>query len=104
MLSDDETTIERIDTLACTDTRLDPENAATQEAAKEKFREVFARLPQREREIAVLLYVKNMTLAEIGKILGVSESRVCQIHTQMKRQLRDALDGDAAMLESVAVA
>ncbi|MBJ7519900.1 MAG: FliA/WhiG family RNA polymerase sigma factor [Solirubrobacteraceae bacterium] len=104
VLSDDETTIERIDTLACQDTRLDPENAATQEAAKERFREVFARLPQREREIAVLLYVKNMTLAEIGKILGVSESRVCQIHTQMKRQLREALDGDAAMLESVAVA
>ena len=37
----------------------------------------------------MLLYVKNLTLREIGEILGVSESRVCQIHSQLKRKLRD---------------
>ena len=80
VLSDDETTIERIDTIASKDETVDPLHAAAKEEAKDKFRAAFARLPQREREVAVLLYVKNMTLAEIGEILGVSESRVCQIH------------------------
>ena len=102
VLSDDETTIERIDTLASTDTRVDPEHAAGTEEAKRKFREVFAKLPQREREIAVLLYVKNMTLAEIGEILGVSESRVCQIHGALKKTLRTQLDDDAQIFQLVA--
>jgi RNA polymerase sigma factor for flagellar operon FliA len=102
VLSDDETTIERIDTLASTDVRVDPEHATANSEAKGKFREVFAQLPQREREIAVMLYVKNLTLAEIGAVLGVSESRVCQIHGQMKKNLRKALDSDAALFQLVA--
>ena len=44
-LADDETTIERLDTLADGDIRNDPEHAAAQIEAKEKFREAFARLP-----------------------------------------------------------
>jgi RNA polymerase sigma factor for flagellar operon FliA len=102
VLSDDETTIERIDTIASTDPSADPLHAAAKEQAKDKFREAFARLPQREREVAVLLYVKNMTLAEIGDILGVSESRVCQIHGQLKKTLRVALDDDAKLFQAVA--
>ena len=102
VLSDDETTIERMDTLKSTDPELDPEHASAKEEAKAKFREAFAELPQREREIAVLLYVKNLTLAEIGTILGVSESRVCQIHGQMKKTLRKALDADAQLFQLVA--
>ena len=50
----------------------------------------------------MLLYVKNMTLAEIGEILGVSESRVCQIHRQMKKTLRKELEGDALLFQLVA--
>jgi RNA polymerase sigma factor for flagellar operon FliA len=102
VLADDETTIERVDTLADSDIRNDPEHAAAQIEAKEKFREAFARLPQREREVAVLLYVKNLTLAEIGQILGVSESRVCQIHSQTKRTLRQQLSEDETLFRLVA--
>ena len=102
VLGDEETTIERIDTLPSTDLRADPEHATAAAEAKDKFREVFAELPQREREIAVLLYVKNLTLAEIGEILGVSESRVCQIHGQMKKNLRAALADDEALFKLVA--
>jgi RNA polymerase sigma factor FliA len=102
VLSDDETTIERIDTIASTDVSADPLHAAAKEQAKDKFREAFSRLPQREREVAVLLYVKNMTLAEIGDILGVSESRVCQIHGQLKKTLRTVLDDDAPLFQAVA--
>ncbi|HWI22572.1 MAG TPA: FliA/WhiG family RNA polymerase sigma factor [Baekduia sp.] len=102
MLGEEETTIERIDTIAATDERLDPMHAAATTEAKEKFRVAFARLPQREREVAVLLYVKNMTLAEIGEILGVSESRVCQIHGALKKTLRAQLDDDAPLFQLVA--
>jgi RNA polymerase sigma factor for flagellar operon FliA len=102
VMSDDETTIERIDTLASTDVRLDPVHSAATTEAKDKFRAAFASLPQREREIAVMLYVKNLTLAEIGEVLGVSESRICQIHGEMKKKLRKALDADADILRLVA--
>ena len=70
--------------------------------AKQKFRRAFERLPQRERELAVLLYVKNMTLREVGDILGVSESRVCQIHSQLKRRLREQLGSEDALFSEVA--
>jgi RNA polymerase sigma factor for flagellar operon FliA len=102
VMSDDETTIERIDTLAATDERLDPVHATATAEAKGKFRAAFAQLPQREREIAVMLYVKNLTLAEIGDVLGVSESRICQIHGEMKKKLRKTLEADAHILQLVA--
>ncbi len=102
VLADDETTIERIDTIAGDDRREDPLHAAAQSEAKDRFREAFARLPRREREVAVLLYVKHLTLAEIGEILGVSESRVCQIHTAMKKTLREALSADEQLFALVA--
>ena len=70
--------------------------------AKDRFRSAFGRLPRREREIAILLYVKNLTLREIGEVLGVSESRVCQIHTELKRSLRSALAEDEALFREVA--
>jgi RNA polymerase sigma factor for flagellar operon FliA len=102
VLSDDETEIERGDTLASGDMELDPETAAATSEAKGRFRRAFATLPQREREIAVMLYVKNLTLAEIGEVLGVSESRICQIHGQTKKKLRTTLDADAALFHLVA--
>jgi RNA polymerase sigma factor for flagellar operon FliA len=102
VMSDDETTIERIDTLASTDARLDPVHAAATSEAKDKFRAAFSALSQREREVAVMLYVKNLTLAEIGEVLGVSESRICQIHTEMKKKLRTSLEADAEILRLVA--
>jgi RNA polymerase sigma factor for flagellar operon FliA len=101
VISDDETTVERIDTLADGDVRLDPEHASATAEAKGKFRRAFETLPKREREVAVLLYVKNLTLREIGEILGVSESRVCQIHSQLKRTLKQQLSEDALLFSAV---
>ena len=48
-------------------------------------------LPERERMVLGLYYYESMTLAEIGTILGVSESRVCQIHGKAVLQLRSLL-------------
>ncbi len=43
---------------------------------------------EREKLVLVLYYFEHFTLAEIGKVLGVTESRVCQIHTKAVMQLR----------------
>jgi RNA polymerase sigma factor for flagellar operon FliA len=48
-------------------------------------------LPERERTVLGLYYYESMTLAEIGTILGVSESRVCQIHGKAVLQLRSRI-------------
>jgi RNA polymerase sigma factor FliA len=101
VVADDETTVERIDTIAESNERLDPENTTAIRDAKTKFRSAFDALPQREREVAVMLYVKNMTLREIGDVLGVSESRVCQIHSQLKRTLKTQLSEDALLFSAV---
>src|SRR3954449_8624515 len=102
VLSDEETNVERIDTIVSEDRGADPEAAAMSEAAKARFRRAFSTLPEREREVAVLLYVKNLTLREIGDILAVSESRVCQIHSELKRKLRDALKDESGLFSEVA--
>jgi RNA polymerase sigma factor FliA len=101
VVSDDETTVERIDTLAGTEIDADPEQAAMSSEAKSRFRRAFETLPKREREVAVLLYVKNLTLREIGEILGVSESRVCQVHSQLKRTLKAQLSEEALLFSVV---
>lgn len=102
ILSDESSTVERIDAIASDDERLDPLQASAAEEGKDKFRAAFARLPKREREVAVLLYVKHLTLAEIGEILGVSESRICQIHGALKKTLREALSADEELFASAA--
>ena len=45
-------------------------------------------LPEKEKLVVVLYYYENLTLREIGEILDVSESRVCQIHTKVVTRLR----------------
>lgn len=48
-------------------------------------------LPDREKKVLMLYYYEGLTLAEIGEVLGVTESRVCQIHTKSVLQLRSRL-------------
>jgi RNA polymerase sigma factor for flagellar operon FliA len=102
VLAEDDTTIERIDTLASQDREADPERCAMRDQAKARFRAAFERLPARERKVAVLLYVYNLKLREIGQILGVTESRVCQIHSQITKKLREQLEADEPLFSEVA--
>ncbi len=53
--------------------------------------EAILTLPERHRLVLGLYYVEGLTLAEIGRVLGVTESRVCQIHTRAVLQLRGRL-------------
>ena len=50
--------------------------------------EAIAGLPERERLVMALYYDEELNLREIGEVLGVSESRVCQIHGQALIRLR----------------
>ncbi len=94
-------TIERIDTIESEDSDCDPVASAERREAKELFRVAFARLTRQEREVAVLLYVEDRTLREIGERLGVSESRVSQIHTQLRARLREHLRTESALFSAV---
>ena len=50
-----------------------------------------SQLVERDRVVVTLYYFENLTLAEIGKVLGVTESRVCQLHTRAVLRLRTKL-------------
>jgi RNA polymerase sigma factor for flagellar operon FliA len=76
----------------------DPQAAAFGKVDSEALSTALATLPARERTVIGLLYVQEMTLAEIGQILGVSQSRVCQIHRYAKARLHERLADDALAL------
>ncbi|HEX5223692.1 MAG TPA: sigma-70 family RNA polymerase sigma factor, partial [Solirubrobacteraceae bacterium] len=90
-----------IDTLESSDAECDPVISAERREAKERFRGAFARLTMQEREVAVLLYVEDATLREVGQRIAVSESRVSQIHTQLRRRLYEQLAAETALFASV---
>lgn len=58
--------------------------------------EAIAQLPERERLVLSLYYDDELNMKEIGEVLGVSESRICQIHAQALFRLRARLSGDSA--------
>jgi bacterioferritin len=58
------------------------------ERRPEHLTEAIDQLSDRERRVIALYYFEGLTLAEIGDVLGVTESRVCQIHTKAVGQLR----------------
>jgi RNA polymerase sigma factor for flagellar operon FliA len=62
-----------------------------QNEVKEILASTIDELPEKEKLVIVLYYYENLTLREIGEILHVSESRVCQIHTKVVTRLRSHL-------------
>lgn len=51
-------------------------------------------LPEREKLVMALYYEQELNLKEIGEVLGVTESRVCQLHSQAISRLRSRLVGE----------
>src|SRR3989338_7408826 len=62
-----------------------------QNEVKELLSSAIDELPEKEKLVVVLYYYENLTLREIGEILNVSESRVCQINTKVVLRLRGHL-------------
>ena len=77
------------DTVA--DTANDPVEAFELDEMKHMLADVINRMPDRERLVLTLYYYEGLTLLEIGEVLGVTESRVSQIHTKAILQLRGRL-------------
>ena len=70
---------------------MDQFNYVRQNEVKEFLAEAIDELPEKEKLVIVLYYYDNLTLREIGEVLDVSESRVCQIHTKVVTRLRSHL-------------
>ena len=68
-----------------------PEKLFEQEEFREQLIGAIGQLPERERLVLSLYYEQELNLKEIGAVLGVSESRVCQIHGQAMVRLRGRL-------------
>jgi RNA polymerase sigma factor for flagellar operon FliA len=90
-----------IDTIEDTEAP-DPQGTLSQTEVKEAIGEAIARLPEREKLVVTLYYYEELTLREIGEVLGVTESRVSQLHTKAILRLKARLSGSAtrASLES----
>jgi RNA polymerase sigma factor for flagellar operon FliA len=67
---------------------IDPEIEAHTSELKDRLADAIESLPERERLVIALYYYENLTLREIGEVLGVTESRVSQLHTKAVLALR----------------
>ena len=80
-----------VDTLEDTKAE-DPVMAFETEETKYLLARAINTLPEREKIVVTLYYYEGLTLAEIGQVLGVTESRICQMHTKAVLQLRAKLN------------
>jgi RNA polymerase sigma factor for flagellar operon FliA len=69
----------------------DPVASLVDQDNRRQLADAIAQLVERDRIVVTLYYFENLTLAEIGKVLGVTESRVCQLHTRAVLRLRAKL-------------
>jgi RNA polymerase sigma factor FliA len=66
----------------------DPQGTLSVTEQKEALAEAIQRLPEREKLVVTLYYYEELTLREIGEVLGVTESRVSQLHTKAILRLK----------------
>jgi len=73
----------------------DPAQALDLGDLKDRIADAIAFLPEREKLVIALYYYENLTLREIGEVLGVTESRVSQLHTKAVLRLRSRMQEDS---------
>jgi RNA polymerase sigma factor for flagellar operon FliA len=71
----------------------EPQSAFAQTEMREAIADAISRLPEREKLVITLYYYEDLTLREIGEVLGVTESRVSQLHTKAILRLKARLGG-----------
>ena len=71
-----------------TDTDVDPLELLRNQRLRESLVEAIKKLPEREQYVMSMYYEKDMNLKEIAAVLGITESRVCQLHGQSIARLR----------------
>jgi len=72
----------------------DPQQVLDASELKDRLAEAISALPEREKLVIALYYYENLTLREIGEVLGVTESRISQLHTKAVLRLKSRLQGD----------
>jgi len=72
----------------------DPQAAVDEAELRDRIADAIGALPEREKLVVALYYYENLTLREIGEVLGVTESRVSQLHTKAVLRLRSKLQGE----------
>lgn len=77
-----------------TDGNADPASILEDKSLREQLVLAIGRLPEREKLMMALYYEQDLNLREIGEIMGVSESRVCQLHSQAITRLRAHIVGE----------
>ncbi len=90
--SDDTLPVEVGDTVEATTEAYDPEKALCASERVATIREAIASLSEREREVLSMVLVRELSGAEIGRIFGVTESRVSQILGNTRRKLQASLE------------
>ncbi len=76
-----------------TDNDADPANILEDRNTREMLAQAIGQLPEREKMMMALYYEQELNLREIGEVMGVTESRVCQLHTQAVARLRSQFLG-----------
>jgi RNA polymerase sigma factor for flagellar operon FliA len=76
----------------------DPAQLMDATELKDRVADAIARLPEREKLVVALYYYENLTLREIGEVLGVTESRISQLHTKAVLRLRSRLQAETDVL------
>ena len=66
----------------------DPLTLCMADERKERLQKAIAHLPEREQQVLMLYYQQDLTMREVGELMGVGESRVSQIHTLAVEHLR----------------
>jgi RNA polymerase sigma factor for flagellar operon FliA len=74
----------------------EPQTAFAQTELREIVADAITNLPEREKLVITLYYYEDLTLREIGEVLGVTESRVSQLHTKAILRLKGRLSGAGA--------
>ena len=72
----------------------DPAKVMDATDLKDRVADAIARLPEREKLVIALYYYENLTLREIGEVLGVTESRISQLHTKAVLRLRSRMQDE----------
>jgi RNA polymerase sigma factor (sigma-70 family) len=70
----------------------DPQQMLAQSEVKDRLADAIAALPEREKLVIALYYYENLTLREIGEVLGVTESRISQLRAEAMVLLRDGIN------------
>lgn len=94
--SDQDDDLNLLDNIAATSPDASPESQSAMIEFVERLSQAISRLPKREHVLITLYYYEELSMKEIALVLGLTESRISQIHSQMVLRLRSYLGLDQA--------